>query len=450
MSLPYEPPMIHKVQGGMVSKFGHSPAASARKVRREIEGVKVDELVSRFGSPLFVFSEQRIRGQYRDAYEAFSRRYPNVQFAWSYKTNYLSAICEIMRQEGAIAEVVSEMEYDKARQLRVPGSEIIYNGPLKSIGSLEKAIREGAMVNIDHLDEICDLEAVAAKLGRKVAVGLRLNLDAGIYPQWSRFGFNLESGQASDAVKRIVNGGKLTLNGLHCHIGTFILEPSSYAKQVEKMIRFGTQVEEQFGFSIDYLDLGGGFPSLSRLKSSYLPPDVSVPDIEEFAEHICDALYRHLKPGKTPKVYLESGRALIDEAGFLITTIEGSKRLADGTRAYIADAGVNLLFTSFWYKFDLELDREVSGMCEPSVVYGPMCMNLDAIDEGTLLPPLKRGTRLILSPVGAYNVTQWMQFIAYRPSVVLIGQSGEVDVIRAAEDLSDITRREQMPQRFSK
>ena len=72
---------------------------------------------------------------------------------------------------------------------------------------------------------------------------------------------------------------------------------------------------------------------------------------------------------------------------------------------------MNLLFTTFWYKLNIEVDREVPGVTENSVVYGPLCMNLDAIDEGVLLPPLKRGTRLIMSPVGAYNNTQSMQFI---------------------------------------
>ena len=445
----YEPPAIHRVEGGLTNKFGRSPGYN-RKVCRAIDGATIEQLVAQFGSPLFVFSEQRIRRLYREAYQDFSRRYPNVTFAWSYKTNYLNAICQIMHQEGAIAEVVSEMEYAKARKLGVPGKEIIFNGPLKALPALETAVRDGATINVDHLDEICDLETVADRVGQKVKVGLRLNLDAGIYPQWSRFGFNLESGQALDAVKRMANGGKLAINGLHCHVGTFVLEPAAYAKQVEKMVQFAYQLEDQFGYAIEYLDIGGGFPSRSRLKATYLPPDVSVPATEEYAERICDTLYHNLRPGHAPKLILESGRALIDEAGYLITTIEASKRLADGTRAYVADAGVNLLFTSLWYKYEIELDREVPGMSEPSVVYGPLCMNLDAIDEGVMLPPLKRGTRLIVSPVGAYNVTQWMQFIAYRPNVVLVGPKGEVDVIREAEDLSDIERRERMPARLER
>ncbi|MEI7732824.1 MAG: alanine racemase [Verrucomicrobiota bacterium] len=444
----YEKPIIRKLQTGLMNKFGRSPAY-ARKVRADIDGVTIDDLVAKYGSPLFVYSERTLRQKHRQMHTAFSTRYPNVVMGWSYKTNYLSAICAVMHQQGSIAEVVSEMEYQKARAFGIPGEKIIFNGPHKSLAALETAAKEGAMINVDHLDEIYDLEQIARKLKRQVQVGIRLNLDSGIYPQWSRFGFNLETGQALEAVKRIKQGGKLILNGLHCHIGTFIMETSAYARQIEKMVAFGYEVEKAFGFSMEYLDIGGGFPSKSRLKGVYLPPEVALPSIDEFAEAITHALSKALHPGDFPKLILESGRALVDEAGYLITTVVASKRLADGTRAYVADAGVNLLFTAYWYKFNIEMDREVGGINEHSIVYGPLCMNIDAIDEGVPLPPLTRGTRLIFSPVGAYSQTQSLQFIEYRPASVLIGEHGEVDLIREAEDLSDITRREKLPKRLA-
>ncbi len=83
------------------------------------------------------------------------------------------------------------------------------------------------------------------------------------------------------------------------------------------------------------------------------------------------------------------------------------------------------------------------------MIYGPMCMNIDAIDEGIQLPPLQRGQRLIFSPVGAYNNTQWLQFIEYRPNVVMVCDDGSVQLIREAEDLSDIERRERLPDKVS-
>ena len=114
--------------------------------------------MARFGSPLFVFSERKIRSQYREVYNAFSRRYPNVAFAWSYKTNYLGAICAIMHQEGALAEVVSEMEYAKARAWACPASRSSSTAPSSRCRRWSGPSPKGPPINVDHLDEICDLE----------------------------------------------------------------------------------------------------------------------------------------------------------------------------------------------------------------------------------------------------------------------------------------------------
>ncbi|WP_457623334.1 alanine racemase, partial [Persephonella sp.] len=279
MKKRYEKPVITKLETGFMNKFGSSPLY-ARKIRKDIDGVLISDLVEKFGSPLFVISERKLRERYRKIYQAFSSRYPNVLFGWSYKTNYLKAVCSVLHQEGAIAEVVSAFEYEKARNLGIEGENIIFNGPHKPIDILEKAAKESAMIHIDHFDEIQDLEKVADKLDQKIKVAIRVNMDTGIHPQWDRFGFNLETGQAMDAVKRIATGGKLILNGLHCHIGTFILEPEAYGKEVEKLVKFGYEIEDNFGFKIEYIDIGGGFPSKNKLKGTYLPPDVLIPSID--------------------------------------------------------------------------------------------------------------------------------------------------------------------------
>jgi len=445
----YEKPAILRLETGYLNKFGNSPMYS-RRVRSAIDGVTIDDLVERFGSPLFVFSERTLRRKYRELHEAFATRYPHVVQAWSYKTNYLKAICAVFHEEGALAEVVSPFEYEKARALGIPGRDIIFNGPHKPMAALRRAVEEGAQIHVDHLDEIQDLEQLATELDTQIPIGIRLNMDTGIHPQWTRFGLNLDSGQALDAVKRIHAKGRLVVTGLHAHIGTFILDPEAYRRETEKMVQFANLLQERFGYTIEYLDVGGGFPSKSRLKGTYLPPEVAVPPIDAYAEAITDALYAHLAPGVFPRLILETGRALVDEAGFLVTTVVATKRLADGRRGYVADAGLNDLFTSFWYRFTIETDREVQGMNEPAMVNGPLCMNIDVIDEGTLLPPLRRGTRLVISPVGAYNVTQWMQFIEYRPAVVLVGEDGTAELIREREDLSDIERRERLPARLQR
>ena len=282
-----------------------------------------------------------------------------------------------------------------------------------------------------------------------IRVGIRVNMDTGIYPMWSRFGFNLENEEAMEAIKRLVSGNKLIPVGLHCHIGTFILDPDAYSRQVEKLVILANQIQDDFGFEMDYLDIGGGFPSQSRLKNAPNLSNSDLPSIDVYAEAICEALFKNLRPGCFPKLIVESGRALIDEGGTLISSVVADKRMPDGTKAYVIDAGVNLLFTSNWYRFDIATDRKVPGFCENSIVYGPLCMNIDVIDESLMLPPLRKGSRLLISPVGAYNNTQWMQFIHYRPNIVLIGENGDVDIIRQAEDITDISRRERLPQRLS-
>ena len=99
MKQTYQKPVINKHRSGLMNKFGWSPVY-ARKIRTEIDGVPIDRLVEQFGSPLFVYSERAARRKYRRMFNAFSTRYPNVVFGWSYKTNYLQAICALMHKEG--------------------------------------------------------------------------------------------------------------------------------------------------------------------------------------------------------------------------------------------------------------------------------------------------------------------------------------------------------------
>ena len=438
----YQKPIITKVDFSMASKYG-SPLKT-QKVRSEIDGISVRDLVNKYGSPLFVFSQKAIEEKYNEFKEAFSSRYPEVEFFWSYKTNYLDAICKIYHKLGSKAEVVSEFEYEKARSLGIDGKDIIFNGPYKPKEALKKAVIEGAKIHIDHWYEINDLEEIAEEIGREIPVAIRCNMNTGVYPAWSRFGFNIDNNEAYDAIKRIYEGKKLILTGLHSHIGTFMLSAFAYGVETKKLIELKNKVEEDFGYEIEYIDVGGGFASKNRLKGVYQPPEVIVPSADEYAEAITNAIFENNK-GKLPKLYLETGRALIDEAGYLLTSVFASKRLPDGKKSYIVDAGVNLLYTAFWYNFDIALDKRYDGFNEPSQINGPLCMNIDVIAENIMLPPLDRGTILSIWPVGAYNITQSMQFIRYRPRVVLIDKEGKTHLIREADDLEYVKEKEIIP-----
>ncbi|MBN1982395.1 MAG: alanine racemase [Chitinivibrionales bacterium] len=440
----YVKPTFSKHVIGVMNKFGN---AYSKNYRDAIDGVSINSLIEDFGSPLFVFSEKTLRRQYRDLHEAFSSRYPNVQFSWSYKTNYMGAICSLFHQEGEYAEVVSEFEYDRARLLGVKPQHIIFNGPYKGDG-LKKALSEGAIVNLDNFNEIVAAEEAAKQLHKKVKIGIRMNMDTGIYPQWSKFGFNYDNKQAHEAINRIMRSENLQLTGFHTHLGTFILEPNAYAIAVEKMVGLLQEVEKQYETTLEYLDLGGGFPSRNRLKGTYLAPDVAIPNLDEYAEAICGTLLRNLKPKSYPKLFLETGRALVDEAGYLITTVVAQKQLPEGIKSYIVDSGINLLYTATWYNFSIQPDRQINGTPEMVRVYGDLCMNIDCIADSVYLPPLALGNRLILHPVGAYNVTQWMQFITYRPAIVMVNEEKRADLIRRKETMEDVINCETIPKRY--
>ncbi len=442
--LRYERPIIQKMSTGLMNKFG---TRTENVPVTHIEGVSVKSLMKDFGSPLFVLSENQIRRNYQNANRIFKTRYPKVQFAWSYKTNYMDAVCKIFHQEGSWAEVVSGFEYEKAIRNGVPGTKIIFNGPDKTDEQLLTAAKNNSLIHIDHFDELYSLIKLSEENNLKPRVAIRVNMDTGIYPKWDRFGFNFENGQAWNAITRIMNSENLDLVGLHCHIGTFMLAPSSYAVAATKLCELSWNVKEKFNKVLHYLDLGGGFPSANTLKGAYLPGSDTIPSIDQFADAITDVILGYgFKQDDLPVLILESGRALIDDAGFLLGTVLATKRLSDGRRATVLDFGVNTLFTAFWYDHKISTTESFGQHTEEMVMYGPLCMNIDVVRESITMPLLQKGSQLVVHKVGAYNMTQWMQFITLRPNVVMIDTDNNTHVIRKAETLENVTSNESIPE----
>lgn len=442
--LRYERPIIRRLNVGVMNKFG---------TRTEFEPVThiddnaVADLIAKHGTPLFVISEKTIRSTYAEAKRAFDTRYPKVQFAWSYKTNYMAAVCNVYHQMGSWAEVVSGFEYQKALKANVPGGRIIFNGPDKTIEELELAVANDSLIHIDHLDELYTLTEIAIAKERRPRVAIRVNMDTGVYPIWDRFGFNYENGQAWDAINKIVLADRLELVGLHAHIGTFMLAPSAYGIAAAKLSELALRIKDKFDRKVQYIDMGGGFASKNTLKGSFLAGADTSPSFDDFAEAIVTAIMNAgFVEEELPLLILETGRALVDEAGYLLGSVISNKRLSDGRRATIMDFGVNILFTSFWYDHKISPAQDFSHHTEDTVMYGPLCMNIDVVRENATLPPLKRGEHVVVHTVGAYNMTQWMQFIALRPAVVMIDLQGKAHLIRKRETLANIDEQEVLPE----
>ncbi|MEY3413058.1 MAG: hypothetical protein RIQ70_1748 [Bacteroidota bacterium] len=444
MKKQYERPVISQLNTGVMNKFGTKTEFTPTS---HIDDNAVKDLLKEYGSPLFVMSERTIRSTYKQAVRAFKTRYPKVQFAWSYKTNYINAVCNVFHQEGSWGEVVSRFEYEKALNNGVPGNKIIFNGPDKTDDDLITAIKNESPIHIDHLDELYRLNELSEELNKRPQVAIRVNMDTGVYPMWDRFGFNYENGQAWDAINKIMLADKMDLRGLHCHIGTFMLAPSAYGIAAGKMSDLAIGIKQKYNKDIQYIDMGGGFATKNTLKGSYLPGQDICPSFDDYAEVISTAILNAgFKENELPLLILETGRAMVDDAGSLLGTVISNKRLSDGRRATILDFGVNVLFTAFWYDHKISPAQEFSHYTENTVLYGPLCMNIDVVRENATLPPMKRDDQVVVHRVGAYNITQSMQFISLRPAIVMIDMEGKAHIIKQRENRETIEMNEVLPE----
>lgn len=444
MKKAYIAPGIERNSAGNTNKFG---AKSVVRYKDNIDGIPVAKLVESFGSPLIVLSEKQMRRQHRRLLDVMQMNYPRVEMAWSYKTNYLGAVCSIYHQEGSKAEVVSGMEYQMAKRLGVAGADIIFNGPGKRPEELRVAIQDGARIHIDHMDELYLVEKIARELEITPNVAIRVNMDTGISPMWTRFGFNYENGEAYRAVQRLVSGKAMKLVGLHTHIGTFILDAQAYYYAAAALLQLAERIERDLHIVLDYIDLGGGFASQNTLLDSYTPGEFASPSFDQYATAIGNAFNESRYVSEhLPTLVLETGRALVDEAGYMISSVIGKKNLPTGERAIILDAGVNTAITAWWYKLKVSPTRSFPGAYQNTVFYGPLCMNIDVMRHAFPFPDLHFGETVVINPMGAYNNTQWMQFIEYRPRIVLITETGKAELIREKEDLNDVIGRELLPE----
>ncbi|MFQ5775936.1 MAG: hypothetical protein ACE5GS_15555, partial [Kiloniellaceae bacterium] len=411
---PYEPPRITRLP--FVASTKHLPReiSAAADLDDEIDAAA---LVRRFGSPLFVISERRLRHDFRAFLQAFADPHLETRIAYSVKTNYLPAVCSILKEEGAWAEVVSGMEYELARALGFPGRQIIFNGPHKTRDELERALAGGAIVNIDNFDELSLVEEIATGLPRPARLGIRISFRFGALG-WTKFGFDDDNKDSQRALERIAGNRRLRLELLHSHCGTFLLVEGIYAKAAERLIRLAKRARD-LGLAPSMIDLGGGFPSGNDLRPEYDFPGGSSRSGNfwaPYAAEIRDRLHkaRDLFGGR-PRLVLEPGRAVVDAAVQLLCTVVAKKAIEGRTPAIIVDAGVNLVPTACYYNHGVNRAASGNGVQHGRHgaidIYGPLCMQTDRLRDQALLPPLEVGDILAISHVGAYCHTQSMQFI---------------------------------------
>ena len=460
----YEAPNIELIQ---ISTIGKHSILNMRTSSVFEEVDDIEKLLNKYDSPLFLLSEKKLRSKYNEFKDAFTEEGIETIIGYSYKTNYLPALCSILKQEGAWAEVVADMEYKLARSLNIPGSRIIFNGCYKTETELNKAVSEDALINIDSFNELELLDRVAGSLGKKARTGIRINFVMGNMP-WTKFGFNYESGEAKEALEKISKKKNIKFEAIHNHSGTFNVDPKMYSKSTRIIIELA-EYAKKLGLNTKIIDVGGGFPSSNKLKPQYDIPGGSKYN-ENTLQQFSSAIMNHLKKAKhlfnkgKPILILEPGRAIVDEAMQLISKVVSKKKDANGNDSIVMDAGVNILPTAYWYDFEPKLANKLNGSNNnlssktkkngsnyngPVKMYGPLCMQIDSINESVNLPSVELGDVIVFSNVGAYNLTQSMQFIQTRPAVVLLGSNG-VELIRRKETWRDIFKLDTLPKRLVK
>jgi diaminopimelate decarboxylase len=448
----YEPMTLTPHVFGAVSKHSglavntRAPQVPTTIVER-IEDCATASLLREFGSPLFVVSQTALREEFHAFRDAFRAVYPATEVAYSYKTNYLTAIRAALHEEGAWAEVVSGLEYEMARRLGVPGERIVFNGPHKSDEDLRRAVRDGAFVNVDSFDELTALEEAAAAEDRVPAIGLRLTVRTTPVP-WEKFGFSVESGLADEACRRAAMSRHVRLAGLHMHLGTDLAEASAYGRALEAVTPLLLRYEKEHRVRWEQVDLGGGFPNRHRFVRGRggMTPEQVFPAFAEAAVGPLTSALRRLK--SRPRLVLEPGRAVVEHPVFLLSTVVAAKRLPGGTKAAVLDAGVHLLPTAYYTALDVAPTDPGPLSVEEVTLFGPLCMQVDCLAVGLRLPPLRRGTRLAVRNCGAYADSQSMQFIHARPAVVMVS-GARATLARTAERVDDFLSRDVMPARIA-
>lgn len=376
----------------------------------------------KYGSSFFVFDPIKLRSNYRSLYSGFRSFYPKVQIGYSYKTNYTPWICRILQDEGAWAEVVSEMEYSAALRLGTPSNKIIFNGPYKADWAFREAALGGAILNLDsHRDlDLLALVSAEAPAGANIRVVLRTNFP--IDSRISRFGFDTESSDFSEAVNIVSTLPNVDFMGLHCHFPNRGLD--SFRSRAENLVSLCKKVFPSHPPKI--LNIGGGF--FSDLPETLLRTMSERP--ATFADYgaVIGKIFTKAfpDPHHSPLLFLEPGTALVANVLDFYTQVVSTKSIRGKHFATVAgsifDVSPNAKIRSLPVTsiFNPELSR---GAARDYSVVGFTCIESDILTE-SLVAPLMSSDVLVYGNVGSYSIVMRPPFILPSSAVLMKNNDG--------------------------
>jgi diaminopimelate decarboxylase len=441
-----------------------------------IDGVDALSLAAEHDTPLFVFSEPRIRSNIERLRRAAAALDHPVRFFYASKANSNMAVLKTVLDSGIDAEVNSGGELFKALRAGFSPQQLIFNGTSKTRAEIDQAVGAGIhAINVDSVYEIELVEESARRMNRRARIALRLVPEIGTRSHLglqtalltSKFG--ISSAEVLEAFRRALRHPELVhVCGIHIHVGSQTPDVEPFATAFKTMWEHLLRVQRETGHTLEHINLGGGIPvnylrdpshagQLPEHERDMLGAELEPATVLDAALRVARESARaagaeHLLDGVT--ILLEPGRSVIADAGLLLTTVRNIKRRPEtGDVWLLTDAGYNLLLSMNnykWYYHLVSASRADAPALAEYKVAGPLCDSGDVyfdIERGGRLPDYRRlppevmpGEVLALLNSGAYSLAQMFPYNG-RPlpaAVMVRAGGGPVDLIRRRDTHDDL------------
>jgi len=419
------------------------------------DGVDLGRLSRERETPFFLISEHILEQNYRRLLSGFSG-IKDLKVYYSVKTNFETGVLQTLRRLGANAEISGGLDLHVTLQAGFTPDQLVFDGPCKTDRELEHAIRIGVrLINAESVDEIRRIDAFARAHGRVVDIGVRIDpmtarpyYDKVITTYKQKFGFHISvCGEAFATIRACPN---VRLVGLHAHIGSQILNPGLYVHALTALFKLASDLR-QSGFSIEEINIGGGFPAQSvrslrlarrvrgaRLLERFKMLDKKVPPTEEFARTVSDCYHTGVRThGFAPRLSIEPGRMLVNNACVLVGRVRLIKQNWVFTDISINEMPENLFFTEWRVFFPDKMTQAPVGHANLS---GPTLSTYDVLFFQREIPRLEIGDTVAIFDTGGYSIPRANQFTRPRSAVYFVRRDGQVSLVRRREDVEDVVR----------
>jgi diaminopimelate decarboxylase len=386
----------------------------------------------------FLIDQERFEENLDLLHLAFLAHYPQVTIGYSYKTNYIPIICKAAHQKGCWAEVVSEMEVEMALCHLNDKSNIIYNGPIKSLDSINKVLAVGGIINVDHeldIEYIVKILTAPNSSINKAKLALRLNFS--YEGQDSRFG--LELNKIRDLIDLIEKNPKLELLGYHIHLPFRSLE--SYRFRVASLIKV---LQIHGNRPLEYINIGGGFfgrisPALA---SSFAVNDV--PDFKAYGKLIGEELILYFEESgrvKLPQLFIEPGSSVVADSLWFVSKIHTIKNIEQKNILVTYAARHLLTPTNKTVQLPIEVYHcSKIKFTKPRLeflVVGYTCIESDILGKAQTDFVPQVDDFIAVSNVGSYSVVMGSDFILPQPAIYNL-KNGVLSIVRPARSTANV------------